>query len=418
MKRDSFAIQVSMIPDYFGEIIQIPEIQREDTVWSLEQKQLLIDSIYNDYDIPKLYLRIPEDNPAVWWLIDGQQRLTAIKEFLDNKFPLGDETSIPAEVHNKFCKDLDPINKSKIITRTIDAVKLTCTDDEEEDMFLRLNKGTPLSAAEKRNAIRGELRDAIKELSKHKFFINKINFNPKRFAIDAVSAQLTLLNLNGGPTDTKGTQLRKLYEQNRKFPDRARNHKHISGVLTKMDKVFKKEETYMKKYSVLSFFLFFNELKNNYAQKLSDTQLFGFFTSFETARQRNNRISEDNTDFDRDLYKYQTACINSPDSESSIRDRHEVLMKKFFLEYQDIEPKDFKRDFSQSQKEAIYYLHNRVCVGINNFTCPVKGEILGFSDLEYDHIKEHSVGGTSSVSNGQPLCSECHKEKTRRFNQV
>ena len=32
-----------------------PEYQRQGEVWSLEKKQLLIDSIINRYDIPKLY---------------------------------------------------------------------------------------------------------------------------------------------------------------------------------------------------------------------------------------------------------------------------------------------------------------------------------------------------------------------------
>lgn len=32
-----------------------PDYQRKGEVWTLQKKQLLIDSILNDYDIPKLY---------------------------------------------------------------------------------------------------------------------------------------------------------------------------------------------------------------------------------------------------------------------------------------------------------------------------------------------------------------------------
>ena len=32
-----------------------PEYQRNGEIWPLEKRQLLIDSILNDYDIPKLY---------------------------------------------------------------------------------------------------------------------------------------------------------------------------------------------------------------------------------------------------------------------------------------------------------------------------------------------------------------------------
>ena len=416
MRRDIMGIQVSMIPDYFSTYIKIPDIQREDTAWSLEQKQMLIDSLYNDYDIPKIYLRIDEKDPNIWWLIDGQQRLTAINEFINNKFALGDESSLPKEIHNKLYKDLLPTQKNNIATRTIDAIKLTCTEDEEEDMFLRLNKGTPLSAAEKRNAIRGEMRDANKELAKHKFFKIKINFNPKRFAVDAVCAQLTLLTIERGSTDTKGRQLRTMYEKNRKYSDKTKNNRTIKGILNLMNNIFPQKETYMKKYSISSFYFFLKELIENFViKKISKTEFYKFFTEFETERQNNNRISEDSTYCDTDLSKYQTACINSPDSESAIRDRHEVLLKKFFLKYQGIEPKDSQRGFTQSQKEAIYYLNDRMCAGVKGFKCPSKGEKLGFFELEYDHIKEHSAGGKSKVSNGQPLCTNCHQYKSIQY---
>jgi hypothetical protein len=35
-----------------------PDYQRNGDVWSIEKRQLLIDSILNDYDIPKLYFHV------------------------------------------------------------------------------------------------------------------------------------------------------------------------------------------------------------------------------------------------------------------------------------------------------------------------------------------------------------------------
>ena len=35
-----------------------------------------------------------------------------------------------------------------------------------------------------------------------------------------------------------------------------------------------------------------------------------------------------------------------------------------------------------------------------------------------DHIIELAIGGTNTIDNVQPLCRECHKEKTARFNRV
>lgn len=416
MQRRPLNIQVSMVPDYYKTQIKVPDIQREDTAWSLEQKQLFMDSIFNDYDIPKIYLRVDTD-PNTWFLIDGQQRLTAILEFFSSKYPLSDDTSLPKQYHNKYYRDLTPIEKTNFNVRQLDAILLTCTDEEEEDMFLRLNKGTPLSAAEKRNAIRGEMRDAVKNLAKHKFFKSKINFSASRFSVDAVCAQLTLLFIHGGATDTKGRELNELYKHYKKYPEKTKNSKELNNTLTFFDKVFKKKESYLKKYSISSFFLLYQDLKKNYTiANLRPEQFYKFFTEFETSRHKNNNLAEDSTNFDKELFRYQMACVNSPDSESSIRDRHEILLRNFFMMYPDIELKDRKRDFTHAQKEAIYFLNGRKCNGIIGFSCPNKNKDMAFDELQYDHIKEHSQGGKTTVKNGQPLCPSCHAYKTGQYN--
>lgn len=65
MKKEKISILISMLPDYFANTIKIPPEQREGKIWSLEQKQNLIDSIYNDYDIPKIYFRKDNKNPGI-----------------------------------------------------------------------------------------------------------------------------------------------------------------------------------------------------------------------------------------------------------------------------------------------------------------------------------------------------------------
>jgi uncharacterized protein with ParB-like and HNH nuclease domain len=57
-----------------------PDFQRPP-VWSRGQKQLLIDTILQGYDIPKLYWRKTSNRPERYDVVDGQQRLRAIFEF-------------------------------------------------------------------------------------------------------------------------------------------------------------------------------------------------------------------------------------------------------------------------------------------------------------------------------------------------
>jgi len=72
-----------------------PEYQRQGKLWSELDKAYLIDSIVNEYDIPKLYiadftfintpLNITNKPYAI---IDGKQRFEAIFDFYDNKIRL------------------------------------------------------------------------------------------------------------------------------------------------------------------------------------------------------------------------------------------------------------------------------------------------------------------------------------------
>ena len=70
-----------------------PPYQRMGGVWTKEKKQLLIDSILNDYDIPKIYFHafdrsVVSTTGFEYAVIDGRQRLEAIWDFVDGEFSL------------------------------------------------------------------------------------------------------------------------------------------------------------------------------------------------------------------------------------------------------------------------------------------------------------------------------------------
>ena len=99
MNKEPINILVHMLPSYLEKQIKIPAVQREANVWTEEQKQLLIDSLYNSFDVPKIYCRKAEDKGGVWWLIDGQQRVTTIDQFLRGEFALGSGSTLPERLH-------------------------------------------------------------------------------------------------------------------------------------------------------------------------------------------------------------------------------------------------------------------------------------------------------------------------------
>ena len=65
-------------------ILLDPEYQRDSDIWSLEKKQLLIDSILNGYDIPKIYFHEFSPQKKIkgdvykYAIIDGKQRISAL----------------------------------------------------------------------------------------------------------------------------------------------------------------------------------------------------------------------------------------------------------------------------------------------------------------------------------------------------
>jgi hypothetical protein len=60
-------------------------------VWTLEEKQKLVDSILNDYPIPLVLLaEVQSPHGLFYEIIDGMQRLNAIVAFIENEFSVAD----------------------------------------------------------------------------------------------------------------------------------------------------------------------------------------------------------------------------------------------------------------------------------------------------------------------------------------
>ena len=82
----------SLIHKYYSFGVNMnPDYQR-DYVWGLSDKQLLIDSIFNNIDIGKfafIHLDYKKWDEAGYGyeILDGKQRLNAIIEFYENRFP-------------------------------------------------------------------------------------------------------------------------------------------------------------------------------------------------------------------------------------------------------------------------------------------------------------------------------------------
>lgn len=124
-------------------------------VWPDTAKSYFIDTILESYPFPKIYLYQvfnEKTKRPIKELIDGQQRVTTIIDFMNNKFKLGNSSN---KFKGMFFKDLDEDDQQSFLSYQIEAtVILSATRPELLEMFRRINAYTaPLAAAEKRHAI-------------------------------------------------------------------------------------------------------------------------------------------------------------------------------------------------------------------------------------------------------------------------
>jgi len=80
--------------------IKFPEYQREPTIWHLNAKQRLIDSIVRKFDIASIYLYKYDDQ--TFDCIDGRQRILAINSFFGKE---GEDSGFPYKPMNEIYDD-------------------------------------------------------------------------------------------------------------------------------------------------------------------------------------------------------------------------------------------------------------------------------------------------------------------------
>lgn len=151
-------------------IILAPDFQRHD-VWKAAQRSELIESILINIPIPLIYLF--EDKRGVKQVIDGKQRLTALKKFCKNEFSLTN-LIIRKDLNGLRFNDLPSDLQARIEDYPIDAYMIQPPTPEsiKFHIFDRVNRaGTQLNKQEMRHALyQGRASQLLEKLSEtHEF---------------------------------------------------------------------------------------------------------------------------------------------------------------------------------------------------------------------------------------------------------
>lgn len=162
-----------------GEVINVrPEYQRRSR-WTNRKKSQLIESLLLNVPIPSLFFY--ESDLARYEVMDGQQRMNAIADFLAGSFALTGMEKLPFLNRKKY-KELTPRVKRSLDRASLSAVVLLQESKSDEDdpfvirryVFEKLNTGgEKLNAQELRNSLyRSDFNQMIVELAKKREFCN------------------------------------------------------------------------------------------------------------------------------------------------------------------------------------------------------------------------------------------------------
>ncbi len=322
-----------------------PQYQRT-SVWSDEKKQLLIDSLLRDYDLPKFYLRETPDSPTYQYEVtDGQQRMRAIWEFccttgysLDQFNINGDDVKDLsfAKIHADHKNLLTTLIQRKLHFTIIKS----STAEDIRILFARLQMGERLIPVELRHAIASNIGAAIQSvINTHDFFGKDCAIPNARYKHqDYLDHVLSIVNYQG-QKDVKAVDIRQLYIDHAKsrmsqLQIMLQNTNQVLDYMHMIDKY--KKGIFKNKWSFVDmFYLIYSNLQQ--IKNVKPRNLATNLATFEAVRRMHTREPEAliksrrSKIYDEDMYAYIIAYKSAGAVKANVERRHQVYKNRFLL---------------------------------------------------------------------------------------
>jgi len=370
-----------------GELKPDPDWQR-GYIWKPNDEQLLIDSILRKMPIPKFYLAV-----------DGQQRLTAIHKFLNNKFEI--------EIKGKpyLFKDLDSKTQENITTYRFDGHYLKdFTQSDVNFLFQRLNRtGIKLTNMEEWNNefFGSNVLNMVKEIEKeHKsFYINTVytDENVKRMLpLDDIIDLCNCLKSGSVESGSKAAlqeflDNRRDISSNESIRLKSKFRKAINNLAEVLSRQDLESTLYGKRTHYISLLLAIGLLISEY-YILTDPKA----------------LKDDLLDFVENQPDEYKESVLGAIRQRAKRQTRVRLLKEVIVKY--AKELDTNRFFEESLKQKFWR---------QGHTCQICGkEILRYQDATLDHIEPWAKGGKTDESNAQlahKKCNRIKKDKAEEF---
>jgi hypothetical protein len=428
---------MTIVPDQM-KVIDLLQLRRSDmltvnseyqrgAVWNETQQKKLIDSVMRGYPLPLIYLHFKKISVAgmqrdALEIIDGQQRINALFHFAENAFELFDPieddkyAKFPNFIKKSPCtwarkkyRDLNDDDKIKFDNTIIFVVRIsTDIEDEARDLFIRLQAGLPLNAQEKRDAWPGGYTEFVLQYGGkpeiiryrgHDFFQKTLK--PKiqdRGKIRTYCAQIGMIFFerffNNKWVDAGTRSIDDYYYKNLDFDLNSSMVKEFKKVLDKLVNLFiGYKGKQIKQHEAIHLVLFVYTLMKEYIPNWE----INFINAFDQFRLKvaSAKKSKSGPFWDN----FSMLVSTHADQAQTVQTRD-----KFFTEQMLalINPtrKDPNRSFDDEEREIVYLKYNK--------RCAVCQQIIEWKDLEIHHLKEHHLGGETSIDNAVPVHRRCH----------
>lgn len=405
-----------------------PGFQRQ-SVWNLNDRKKLIQSILQNYPVPSIFLyKRPDDKGRLNYdVLDGKQRLESVFMFLGansfkrGKFTIKAKLSEHEETKEWDWKKLKSARHEHNITGyKFQTVEISGDLSEIIDLFVRINStGKRLTSQEKRHARfyhSDFLRVAGNLGKKYQRFFLENRILTKGLVSRMKHVELVCELLASIHTDqllNKKTALDKIISGeaiNLKALRRCKTE--FVKTLNLLKKVFPNLKSTRFAYSAefYSLFMMIHQLdrdkliltdkrRNHQAQKLLE------WLSNGVDELRGQISKGKGTKPEQQLFANYLFTTRGDSDSSTTRNRRAEVLKQLFSGL--FEKKDENRGFNAEQRRLFWNSEE-------SKKCTSCGEKLSWENFTIDHIKPHALGGKSELTNAALMCQSCNSRKGKR----
>jgi hypothetical protein len=405
-----------------------PWFQRGD-VWDKPQQIKLVDSFMSNTPIPAIYLEMykrDDDGFEYYRVVDGKQRLSSLKEYLENNLEITYEGQPNSFWKGKKWKKEPKVNehfrKCKLPVIVLDTQ--SCTDEERESIetyvFQRWNDSSALTQAEIRNSFKSDVNNLIIDGGLLDFCLEGVgkkvlNKTNKRKEMNEVLERFIhrLYDDNLSHTHPSHRILMRFHKTVLKQDKLENIKKELIWALTFLsnnEKIVQATKTISLNMKIDLVVLMIH-LRRTIGKSRTEENFGDYLDTFVELVISHKRYSKNIGNLTQNekefVLKYNQffeafrAGVNNHN-----KFRFETELEIFNAKYE-LNQLDSNRLFSKDVKEIVWLQQGCKCK-----TCERQISIM---EAEADHIVEFNEGGLTDEDNCQILCEECHKEKTKKY---